>query len=1086
MLDAITNQYRKQLISHCSSLPLDGFPAAGEMFYQRISLDDVFVPLRLSKPERTEELLEKNAEYYQIADSEINAGNTVNATDTHTANGIASKKKEQINRTALLSDPSDDEVIAESDISDFIDFLDAQIRKPLSVDNDELDVFLWQIDEQLKKLSSEESKSASFALKQSSASKDCLLSAEEPDTNANSISAQRKSADSNMEAEILLREQRKKYECLPVGPVLDNYASRTVLLALPGCGKTTLAKRIALAYATGNIDCLESYHLPEGMVPLLLYCRSLNEEAFDEGHDFIQIAYKMFCNQFPLVVEDIGVFERMLNYHLEANKLLLIIDGLDEVLSVEKQELFAKRLLSYLSNNRKAHLILTSRLASYVNDDQSTRYIDQIPQIRRNRILPMSMEQIDHFVQKWHDVLYPNDVSKRKNAESISVQLRQPAFKYLKKMIQIPLHLANIILVAKEYGRIPNDKVQLYEDYLKIALNWNTPGNIQSTDLKIALSYLAYHMTKTEHLRFDRVSLEKLLLKCSVDLDCELRTPIDENNVQLIIDQLEERTCVIQKHGQKAGYFEFSHKNLQEYLAAYAIPKGYTEDLYLPTDFVAKHYRKTAWREVIILITLSVPRMQRLAIISFLINEAETNEDTYHATNILFELIANGVQMNSNQKHAIYDLIFKEHITDTQIIQIGELVEDSNAEEFKQYIQMKFNESVQTGENHYAFAMAAITVFELLKNEQIPLEEAQKLVMQSSDTERITGLYIFSLLSWCQYCNIKGAFPLQIISLSERFESQLHQLLRQESKYLSDAATALKDMVLAGYDLSEAFFDYEIFENAIRCLEAEKLTDAAEKILSVFPVNYLTLTYCMKNHLQPLRAKYISKYREHLMNPEKAKETVFLFSVCLMLGCWEFSSEAYLEEFAVLEVYYLKNRRFIDDAAKCKMKMLRKQFSDMADPLSAGLAYHQYAEYEKAKAAFTIAYEHGNTTVCNNLAYMLRRGEVDEVILENRSYTVEELLAEGIARKEPFSLVNYALYCSLQTTSFDYYKGLLIVKQIESPSVATMNRIYTWWEALANEGDAEGYIVIAWLLELGLISDTSLGSLHELKTRIGI
>lgn len=833
MLDAITNQYRKQLISHCSSLPLDGLPAAGEMFYQRISLDDVFVPLRLSKPERTEELLEKNAEYYQIADSEINAGNTVDATDTHTANGIASKKKEQINRTALLSDPSDDEVIAESDISDFIDFLDAQIRKPLSVDNDELDVFLWQIDEQLKKLSSEESKSASFALKQSSASKDCLLSAEEPDTNANSISAQRESADSNMEAEILLREQRKKYECLPVGPVLDNYASRTVLLALPGCGKTTLAKRIALAYATGNIDCLESYHLPEGMVPLLLYCRSLNEEAFDEGHDFIQIAYKMFCNQFPLVVEDIGVFERMLNYHLEANKLLLIIDGLDEVLSVEKQELFAKRLLSYLSINRKAHLILTSRLASYVNDDQSTRYIDQIPQIRRNRILPMSMEQIDHFVRKWHDVLYPNDVSKRKNAESISVQLRQPAFKYLKKMIQIPLHLANIILVAKEYGRIPNDKVQLYEDYLKIALNWNTPGNIQSTDLKIALSYLAYHMTKTEHLRFDRVSLEKLLLKCSVDLDCELRTPIDENNVQLIIDQLEERTCVIQKHGQKAGYFEFSHKNLQEYLAAFAIPKGYTEDLYLPTDFVAKHY-------------------------------------------------------------------------------------------------------------------------------------------------------------------------------------------------------------------------------------------------------------CMKNHLQPLRAKYISKYREHLMNPEKAKETVFLFSVCLMLGCWEFSSEAYLEEFAVLEVYYLKNRRFTDDAANCKMKMLRKQFSDMADPLSAGLAYHQYAEYEKAKAAFTIAYEHGNTTACNNLAYMLRRGEVDEVILENRSYTVEELLAEGIARKEPFSLVNYALYCSLQTTSFDYYKGLLIVKQIQSPSVATMNRIYTWWEALANKGDAEGYIVIAWLLELGLISDTSLGSLHELKTRIGI
>mgnify|MGYP000785863917 FL=1 len=163
----------------------------------------------------------------------------------------------------------------------------------------------------------------------------------------------------------------------------------------------------------------------------------------------------------------------------------------------------------------------------------------------------------------------------------------------------------------------------------------------------------------------------------SHDLDCELKYPISEDNVDDVINQLEKRTCVIQKHGEKSGYYEFAHKQLQEYLTAYAIVHGLSEDGYTPSLFVAKYYRKNAWREVVILVVLSTTlRNERINILNFLINEAETQEENYSATNILFELIANGVKSSLSQKHAIYDLIFKEHITDVQINQICNLIDD--------------------------------------------------------------------------------------------------------------------------------------------------------------------------------------------------------------------------------------------------------------------------------------------------------------------------------------------------------------------------------------------------------------------------
>ena len=1077
MFNILEDKYLNALIAHCAILPLDGLPAAGEIFYQRIPLDDIFVPLKLSKSEKLEELFAKKTKFYKFADDEINFGNTVNETDNYVHQNGKGTSNTTMMQTEFVA-------VSDSEVAEFLDFIEEQINKPVSSGNGEFDAFIWQIDKQIEQLSFSETSDESGELISVKTPEELVSNLDSMLTNAVVGNASQDKNKDNIEEGIFLREQIKKYDNLPVGPILENHASRTILLALPGCGKTTLVRRISLAYASGDMTGLESYNLPENLFPVLLYCRSLNEELLDGNEGFLDVAFKMFSNQFPNVIESADEFNNMIERQLANNRLLLIIDGLDEVLSDEKQEFFAKLLLSYMTKNDKAHLLITSRLASYGINHWSTRHIERIPLLRRNRILPMDSEQIDAFIRRWHTVLYPSDVEKRCQAEDIIVQLKQPAFRYLKEMIRIPLHLANIILVAKEYNRIPNDKIQLYEDYLRIALNWNTPSNFAPEDLKIALSYVAYHMTLTGHLRFECEDLRELLLKGSMDLDGELKTPITEENVQQIINQLEERTCVIQKHGQKSGYFEFTHKNLQEYLAAYAIARGYSEELFSPVDFVSKHYSMTSWREVIILLTLTVSRMPRNTIISFLINEAETREDNYHATNILFELIANGVQIAASQKHAIYDLIFKEHITDTQIIQIGELTEDYNAEDFKSYVKTKFYESVQTGESNYAFAMAAVYSIELLKKGEKPLKEAERLVILSESAEFLTGLYIFTLLGWCKYCSIEGPFATQTITLSKAFEDRLRRSLQDETKYLSDIATSLKDIVLAGYGLNETFFDKELYVGLVNYLYNEPTTEAAEKIMSVFPINYLTLSYGLDENVYQLRAKYISKYRECLMDPKNAETAVFVFSVCLILGGWDISSEEYLTEFQLLEAYYTKSNRYADDAAKTKLKILRKQISDMADPVSAGLYHYEMSEFEKAKAAFLVAYKKGNTTVSNNLAYMLRRGEINDVVIDKKSYSVEELLQEGVIANEPLSITNYALQKAKENDGINYEVGLSIVSALGKLPKHLLNGVYSWWSDLAQKGENEGYIVLAWLIEMGVISTTPYGSIEDLKQLI--
>lgn len=1098
VINTTKEKYVRALINHCSRFQLDGLPAAGDLFYQRISLEEVFVPLRLSESLSTNELRRRNAGYYQIEDDKMNSG--VSAKDDHIFSTIDRTSKESGLNGQFDYHQANNGIEAGEDASftELISFIDSQIDRPSDSLSSECKSFVNLLDEKIEEISRKIEKRNPLDLNDISSPKEFISAIDALSANPITSQFQSSKCAENLEENKDLDEKEKQFDALPVGPLSNDYPSRKVLLARPGCGKTIISKRIALAYASKDKSGLESYNLPGDLFPILLYCRSINDEMISEADAFLEVAFKIVHSQFPDVINNYSDFKDIVDEHIESNSLLIIIDGLDEILSVEKQDVFSKMLLDYLQQNSNVHLLLTSRLASYV-DDNCTVFIDQIPFIRRNEIMSMNSTEIDLFIHKWHEVLYYADIQRQNMADGMIEQLHQPMFSYLKDLIKTPLHLANIILIAKEFGRIPNDKIQLYDDYLRITLHWNANdiiddkgnnpsrinnGMVDSDDLKTALSYTAFHMTKAGKIRFTHTELKEQLLNCSHDLDCELKYPISEDNVDDVINQLEKRTCVIQKHGEKSGYYEFAHKQLQEYLTAYAIVHGLSEDGYTPSLFVAKYYRKNAWREVVILVVLSTTlRNERINILNFLINEAETQEENYSATNILFELIANGVKSSLSQKHAIYDLIFKEHITDVQINQICNLIDDLSSEDFRNYVSEKFAESVQAGNSRYGFAMATIEAFELVQQMKNPLKEAERLVIETTGEDFVKGLYIFTVLGWCKYCDIKSPFGMYDITLSKQFFNRIYHLILSDSEHLDDIATALKDIVLAKYIVDDSLFDLALYNKLLYMLTDESKRNSAEKILSVFPINYLTLSFCPYNGIDEIKTSSLSKYRGCISDPQKAEDAVFAFSVCALLGCWAISSEEYLTEFNILDAYYEINKREADDAAKIRLKALRKQVTDMSSPISAGMDYYEKGEYEKAKSAFTLAYRKGDTTVKNNLAYMLRRREINDVVIEGKEYSVEELLAEGIISNEPFSIINFALYESCVGSDIDYDNGLSIARRLVGANASSIYNVYSWWNELAESGEIEGYVVLAWLVELGLVDDIQHQSLEELKEK---
>ena len=434
-----------------------------------------------------------------------------------------------------------------------------------------------------------------------------------------------------------------------------NAGLRLLIEANPGSGKTTFCKRLVLAMLKKDESFFKKYaeendlFFDSDALPILISCKNIADLSVNElgTISFQKLMYKLCLQSFGLHFSEIteDEFVELMDSYV-SKKLLIILDGWDEILDTEKEAAFCETLNSYLEQNPGVDTIITIRV-SYVAPElchpYSARYI----------IRPLSDNDIREFCKKWCEVILSPDQQRAKNYSLISDQILSSKDQQVRSMMKNPLDLSLLLTVSKNDGRLPENKAELFKELVDLYIFWSTnksTGSLSAKSIRVFLSYIASIFTKNKKLYCDEDELLRLIRQAITDLEWTFSEDISCFEPYSIAKELSHTGILTRTYDGKRFSFSEStrgtHRQMQEYLTAYAILAQYSDEEYnnmLPIEIFEDKYGIRQWREVILFIALMNNGRLRQDLIKRLISKAEDSpDDNYVYTNLLFDLIVNG------------------------------------------------------------------------------------------------------------------------------------------------------------------------------------------------------------------------------------------------------------------------------------------------------------------------------------------------------------------------------------------------------------------------------------------------------------
>ena len=232
-----------------------------------------------------------------------------------------------------------------------------------------------------------------------------------------------------------------------------------MVLGHPGSGKTTFLRKVGLEALKGKKGEYNRNHL---CIPVFLELR--DKELLDNGKVNL---LKAIADEF----NNCGLpeYEKCTEELLQQGKLLIILDGLDEVpsehLSAMTREI--RNLLDKYSDNR---FIASCRIAAYRNFDSFRRFCDV-------SIADFDDQQVEIFIQKWfesHDQV--------EWGQKCWQDLSNDSYKGTKELTKTPLLLTLICILYRKTGQFPLNRTSLYEKTLRVLLEeWDASKQIART-----------------------------------------------------------------------------------------------------------------------------------------------------------------------------------------------------------------------------------------------------------------------------------------------------------------------------------------------------------------------------------------------------------------------------------------------------------------------------------------------------------------------------------------------------------------------------------------------------------------------------
>jgi len=361
----------------------------------------------------------------------------------------------------------------------------------------------------------------------------------------------------------------KKQEGLKIA----NQKQYLMVLGQPGAGKSTFLRKIGLEALKGKKGEFKS-----DRIPVFIELKSFTSSQIDIE---------------KLIVEEFRICrfpssEQFIAKALEQGKLLILLDGLDEVPTVNTNEVISK-IQNFVDRYDKNSFIVSCRTAAYRNNFQ--RFTDV-------KLADFDDTQIEQFIGNW----FQSEVDKQAGTgQKCWKLLQKPEYAAAKELAHTPLLLTFLCLIYDRSQNFPNNRSVLYRKALRILLEeWAAEKRIQkeeiyqglSTELEERLlSEIAYSGFETDKLFF---SQREVVEPIKTFLAGNLNAPKHLDG-EAVLNAIAVQQGILVERAEDV--YSFSHLTLQEYLTA-----QYIADNNLIEQLVTDHLSDLRWREVFLLV----------------------------------------------------------------------------------------------------------------------------------------------------------------------------------------------------------------------------------------------------------------------------------------------------------------------------------------------------------------------------------------------------------------------------------------------------------------------------------------------------
>ena len=358
-------------------------------------------------------------------------------------------------------------------------------------------------------------------------------------------------------------------------PIVINETQFLMVLGGPGAGKSTFLRRTGLEALKGDKGSLKHRNIP---VMLELKRLTSQEVCLTKA-----VAEELSHFGFPKSEE----FTVKL---LEQGKLLLLLDGLDEIPRANSNTV-VDAIQDFVTQYDKNRYIASCRIAAHRSTWSRFRDIE---------LADFDNHQIQQFIYNW----FHSELDREfRTAEKCWETLNKSRNSAAKELAQTPLLLTFLCMVYDRTQGFPVNRAILYRKALDILLEeWAAEKRIRhetiyeglNPDLeKVLLAEISYNGFVEDQLFFTQeelVSQIKSFLSDTVDKPKYLDGRAILNAIAIQQGILVERAEDI---------FSFSHLTLQEYLTAQYL----SQEPELLQDLVQQCSIDQRWREVLLLVS---------------------------------------------------------------------------------------------------------------------------------------------------------------------------------------------------------------------------------------------------------------------------------------------------------------------------------------------------------------------------------------------------------------------------------------------------------------------------------------------------